>query len=86
MKFEFNWESLQKLTVNDLKGMKEDIQELLFSEQREKDQLVREILWLNRQLNPGATEITCSGAGQCDHDGVGCTKDNNCGEYRAGPE
>lgn len=26
-------------------------------------------------------DITCAGAGQCDHSGVGCTEKDNCGEY-----
>jgi len=29
----------------------------------------------------GDLAITCSGAGQCDHNGIGCDENNNCGEY-----
>ena len=25
--------------------------------------------------------VSCVGAGQCDHDGMGCNPNNNCGEY-----
>jgi hypothetical protein len=27
------------------------------------------------------TKLLCSGAGQCDHDGRDCNKNDNCGEY-----
>ena len=33
---------------------------------------------LEREKN---NTITCKGAGQCDHSGIDCTPDNNCGEY-----
>lgn len=28
------------------------------------------------------TKILCSGAGACDHDGSGCSAEDNCGEYK----
>lgn len=27
------------------------------------------------------SKITCTGAGQCDYNGIGCNENNNCGEY-----